>query len=463
MAFEGSPLGKSEIESRTRNFQELVKHIWEENPNDNVQNIITCMREALICICRIYQDDDTLENESFRGFRYQLIASTTAEFLAQWFLYDKNAWGTINSFANSGYIDHVTALHTHVPPTDSSIAKAQALRRAYKKIIELDRIRLEQAIAEGRHVPKEPDKLGADLPPDKVNSIPIHFSNLWIMDKIITDELALLKLVYERKEFMRVAHEKGRNDSLQEACQKYYHIYRTLIPPTERERLHIRQKDPGLENREYVITSIMMYNLEVENRIHAVIMLAKHINDRHLNVNFEDYEERLLLAWGRCAYADERELQKADSAPVFEYTSYDVLCALAEIVAILENDDFLEICRKKIRLERGMLKLMRDAKAPSSIPSWTEKDYKDARYFFEYSYPLYQIYTQICEKNGEIDLGEVNNKTKSTCYDHIREIYWKFIDTTRKNAFNKESPGLPEIQEALKVVRTSQRHPRKKE
>lgn len=440
-----------------KRLQDKIKHIWDKNPAENVYNIKRSLEAAFSFACQITAVHYPLDNEGLGRLREALVRITTAEFLTQWFLHDKNASQNINSFSNDRYTK-IGKKKKHTPPTDPSIALSQALRRQYEKRIALKVLNVEQAESEDRLVKRSPDE-STSSSPDGKRDRPIHFSDLWYMEKMHTGKLGILDLLYGRKELLRVTQEKGKNDSLHVACESYYSIYRSLIPVQKRADVRISNETPVLENSEYTITAILMYALESELRIHATIMLAKHIKDNSLKINFDDYTDQILCTWGRFADIEENGIRKINPPNrIFEYISYDVLHVPDEISFILDHSlsakRSMTLHLKNIAVERAMLLLMDKIMPTFSIHPWTEKDYQDARHFFETDYPLYQNYIDICNRHGEFDLGEVNSETHDTCYDYIREFAQWFIDTSKKHAYNSEAPGRKEIYETLRKSRS---------
>lgn len=441
-----------------KKLQNKIKHIWDENPAENVYNIKRSLEAAFSFACQITAVHYPLDKEGLGRLCEALVRITTAEFIKQWFLHDKNISKNINSFSNDKYTK-IEKKRYHTPSSNSSIALSQMLRRQYKKRIALKELNVKQAEAEGRLVRRPSDKSTSNASDGKRGSVPVHFSNLWYIEKMSTGELRILDLLYGKKELLSVTQEKGKNDSLCTACKSYYSIYRSLIPVQKRADVRISNETPVLENSEYTITAILMYALESELRIHATIMLAKHIKDNSLKINFDDYTDQILCTWGRFADIEENGIRKINPPNrIFEYISYDVLHVPDEISFILDHSlsakRSMTLHLKNIAVERAMLLLMDKIMPTFSIHSWTEKDYQDARHFFETDYPLYQNYIDICNRHGEFDLGEVNSETHDTCYDYIREFAQWFIDTSKKHAYNSEAPGRKEIYETLRKSRS---------
>lgn len=438
-----------------KKLQNKIKHIWDENPAENVYNIKRSLEAAFSFACQITAVHYPLDKEGLGRLREALVRITTAEFIKQWFLHDKNTSKNINSFSNDKYTK-IEKKRYHTPSSNSSIALSQMLRRQYKKRIALKELNVKQAEAEGRVVRRLSDKSTSNASDGKRGSVPVHFSDLWYIEKMSRGELRILDLLYGKKELLSVTQEKGKNDSLRAACERYYNIYRSLIPVQKRADVKINNRTPILGNTEYVITSIMMYALESELRIHAMIMFAKHIKDNSLKINFDDYTDQILCTWGRFADIEVNGMRKIKLPNrIFEYISYDILHAPDEISFILDHSlsakRSMTLHLKNIAVERAMLLLMDKIRPTFSIHSWTEKDYHDARQFFEEDYPLYQNYIEICNQKGEFSLGEAHD----TFYDCVREFAQWFINASKKSAPNSKAPGREEIYETLKMVRKS--------
>lgn len=74
------------------------------------------------------------------------------------------------------------------------------------------------------------------------------------------------------------------------------------------------------------------------------------------------------------------------------------------------------------------------------MPSWEEKDFADARQFFETEYPIYQIYNQMMGGNQRMWLEELEPAALDECSTAIKRFYQNDEAYSLQHAYNPEAP-----------------------
>lgn len=452
--------------------------LWLCSPNTNIKNIKQCVEQALGYSCLLYGWIDIFNNDTWKT---QLINVVTAIYLQTWLKSDPNTKQNIHSFCRQKYqADDGRNYESLVEDPNRYLD----LWRNIQKVKAMKQVGVEQAKAENRYYKR--DRL--DIAAEADNSFekecyekPEWFGDLWIADKMsgYSDykfgNLNLLKYVNEQPSLLMSGTSgtlRKSNKLLYECYDSYYRLYLPLFP-TDRS-----SKDCGchISDREYVVSAIMLHELEYTYHFHFAALLAIMIKENHYesDFKFDDYQYELSLFCKRFAKADRdlKVLSNSNNSDIFEYVSYDVLHSDNEIGYLLllakskqasgiKPNYPLDPHEKNIKLERLMLLFTFNIIPSKYIRSWTEKDYRDARLFFEKDYPLYKIYSQIVASAQNINFEEIFNRKHDTCLDIIREFLSWLIKDSRKFAFSKDVLGREDTYSAIKAVKKDLRSKRR--
>ena len=452
--------------------------LWLCSPNTNIKNIKQCVEWTLEYICIRYGAIDVLNDNTWRK---ELTNIVTAIYLQKWLKSDTNAKQNIHSFYKQKY--YPDAGGNYRAPVENP-NRYLDLWRNIQKVKAMKQVGVEQAKAENRYYKRD----CLDIAAEADNSFekecyekPEWFGDLWIADKMsgYSDykfgNLNLLKYVNEQPSLLMSGTSgtlRKSNKLLYECYDSYYRLYLPLFP-TDRS-----SKDCGchISDREYVVSAIMLHELEYTYHFHFAALLAIMIKENHYesDFKFDDYQYELSLFCKRFAKADRdlKVLSNSNNSDIFEYVSYDVLhsdkdvgdllsLAKSKQVSGIKPNYPLDPQEKNIKLEHLMLSFTFNIIPPKYIRSWTEKDYHDARLFFEKDYPLYKIYSQIVASAQNINFEEIFNRKHDTCLDIIREFLSWLIKDSRKFAFSKDVLGREDTYSAIKAVKKDLRSKRR--
>lgn len=436
---------------------------WMFKSNDRLGYINYCALAAfeLVCVRNGLNDTGHL---NYWLSKDRIIKTVISIYLQSWLTSDQKAGQNLNAFYEYGYhlktgrkmrdcVDRETADVCYSQPT---------LVRQKKKIEEIDELRTEQAKSEHTYYKKDGKKTEENQPQTYGSKLP--WQRLVVLQKMSEGKLQIISDLLENKILLGKGPLKDRNQRLHDCYQNYYELYQGLDPNCKGKR--------DISNVEYVVTAMMLQNIETSYRFHAAALLAKEVKCQYPAFSFEHYKNELLLFFGRFATADgvKQTIINNDKNLVFEYTSHDILSYLDEIQYLcncekqggISDPVFFERKKATIILERETLAVLFNIIPPCEMPSWQETDYCSVRHFFEEEYPLYQIYQQACRKDGKLDMGDIIHKRKfDTAYDHIRAFLRWIMETSRSEANgNVNALGLDNASDKLLHFRKKQREPK---
>ena len=420
--------------------RQKARGLWNSNPTNKIANIKKCVVRALKILCAFHGlPHRTLENTE-QG--QALINVVTSIYLQIWLNTDLSATKNVHSFLSK---------------SNRTQEQHLALWRSVQISNVIRQIEVECAKAENRYYKKESSKICDE----KSYGKPISILDLSIAYKSSpannnSGSLEIIEYLFTGPRPFLIGTKQPRlresNDRLKECYRQYYALYEDLIP-----------NNTCLSDQDYVIRAIMLQECEYTYRFHAIALLAKAVKENHLELSFRlsDYIWPALLFWGRWANLPEEKPIIIDNPPndVFEYISFDVLHSPEEVTCLYQIANgqyphpYLDFHEKNLKLIRDTLLIAINIIPKNKILSWSEKDYSDARQFFEVDYPVYQIYQQACISDGKINWGEVYNKRHDTCYDLIREFISTLINASRENAYNKETLGREDVYAEIKKKR----------
>lgn len=440
---------------------------WEFNPHDRLGYIKFCAMNALRLA---YEDVDPNYKEYFRNpaVKDRFLKVITSIYLQVWQKTDPEAGRNIHAFFTHGYDPEVVRITRDCPNqgiSPFSFSRETLIRQSQKYKV-IDDIILSQAKAE--HCYYKGDKEEEKSTQQQAYAHKIPWERLCILSKMAEGKLGIIDFLIERESPLIKGLLPESNQYLHQCYQDYYDLYQ-LLDPT-------RKTTDNMTDVEYVALAIMLHEMEYSYRFHAAVMLAKMVKSSYPSFDFDYYKDALLLFWGRFADSDSMRqmIINNDKDLVFEYTSHDILSYADEMHYLcncekggsIESGDrpmeFLETIRSELLYEHHALLYLFSIIPPREMPEWHEKDYHDARHFFEKEYPIYQVYQQACTKDGILDLGDIVHKRKcDTAYDNIRAFLTWLIRASRdEELFNQESPDLKRIHDTLCKFKNERYTPR---
>ena len=425
----------------------------------NLDAVSLSMRLILIGLCKRNHVEYLLDDKTRVDYLSNLA---TIQYTYSWLASDHTAYQNLHAFCREKFLPQG---RESAADKDSYGIDYNTMYKSKGRFDLEDKLILEQAIAEKRAYPHNSKKMNTQgdadrvtIPTSRYNSL-LHFFRLWKLDRYNKGEFLILQLLFERKAFMGTTSKRDGNNSLRDAYVRYYQIFKELEP-----------KKNKLTDEEYVVTCFMAHELEYTYRFHLCAVLSKYMKDQNIPVSMleEGTEEHVLLSekakyiWSRFAESPGFNTP-ITSKRVFEYVSYDILHYQKQISGLLFStkdlydknivDHLLDIA-----LVRNMVAMLLARHPVEDMPSWLPEDYHRMRDFFQTRYPIYKIYSQMpCDDAGNLNLGEVNNASKDTCYDYIRKFQKLLIHMGDKDKYNPDSPSREEFMAHLAEYRKLRR------
>lgn len=386
-----------------------------------LEAIRLCMRLILIALCKRNGVGYILDNEPHVDYLSDLA---TIEYAYKWLALDPAARQNLHAFCREKFLPQ--GYESRLVQKETYGTSYNTIYKTLGRFICEDKMILNQAIAEKRIFPHKNKNFDSYNEPNKgkndnisgYNKL-IHFFRLWKLDRYNAGQFLLFQLLFERKVFLGTTSKKDGNNTLKDAYDKYYQIFAELLPEKSK-----------LSDEEYVVTCFMVHELEYTNRFHLCAIVGKYMKDKKLSIDLLNSEtreykllsERAKFTWSRFAESPSFNTPVTTKG-IFEYVSYDILHYQDQISKLLFNtsDSSYDEYKKKhaldVSLVRNMVAILQVIHPLKKMPSWSPEDYKQMRKFFQFKYPIYQVYSQIPhDNNGNADLGEVNNKKGDTCY-----------------------------------------------
>ena len=388
-----------------------------------------------------------------------LINLAAIEYMRMWLQTDWTAQQNLHAFCRESYLPQgqPSISDSNEPYSDNYNTRYKTLERfSFEKEMTIKQAKSESVFINNTRVVRAQPPSHSKLQ---------HFFDLWKIERYNQGQLLILPLLLERKRFLGTTSKKDGNNSLYEACNRYYRIFQGLSKG-------LSPDGTPMGDVEYVVTSLMAHQMEVSYRIHLSVLVANYMKQNHLSLNPSkpgDCEHRLIERakniWSRFKEKNLliTPLGPAGSIPDMEYCSYSILNYPQMITMYLfaPEEDAEEILAESlldIILVRTMIYVASAIQPPREIHPWTSQDYRTARKFFETQYPICDVINQApIDQNGNLNLGEINNKEKNTCYDYIRDIQQILVHMGDMEKYNPDSPMREDFQKEAAEFRRIKR------
>lgn len=379
-------------------------------------------------------------------------AAMTAVYLMQWLAKDDHAGDNLHHYLREEYKETDVDYEQTFYSEDYKYASKKS-----KEWEVIDQHIARQAQAENRSYRKEPEienKRQSEYAKQQ------NYAKLWKIELDAKGKLLILHLIFDRKKMFQSTNKREKKNFVLEGYRKYYELYRALLPEKEEDCRNTAR------NRKYVVTALMLHEMEYTYRFHAVATLAikqqQRAKQREVPYqtlrNSEEYKKIYFFLCGRFARSeiDEfiRVVNDEGNERIFEYISYDILHYEQDIDNLLDNgESAFDTFKKILMLERLMILLACKVRLPSSMPSWTDNDYAEARQFFETEYPIFQIYHQMMNENHKMHLEEMEPSVCEDCCTAIRTFFEQGTETFHQYAYNPDAPTREDHRQCVKEFR----------
>ncbi len=451
----------SKIINKHKELRKSIDFIFMHSPS-RLEAILFSMRMILMALCTRNHREDILNDIP----RVDLLCYLACiEYTYAWLWWDQTAQQNLHAFCCNKYFplnqeNFMRQKGTYGANYNTIYKNQGRFECEHKMIIKQsaaeNKIRIDIQANMDRYNNEESDTLFESAgenaqASDKYGKLH-HFFYLWKLDRYNQQQLLILTLLFERKVLLGTASKKDGNNTLKDAYDRFYQIFKELSPDTTK-----------LSNEEYVVTCFMAHELEYTYRFHLSAIVSNYMKEHNMPLSILTADSTLVNraknTWSRFA-----ELPHFNTPVVtkriFEYVSYDILNYHNEIKNILFNDskeyyeEYLLEHYYNVSLVRNMIALLMSIKPPKELPAWSVTDYENMRNFFQNKYPLYKVYTQVPTDAGRnLNLGEVNRSKKDSCYDYIRAFQDLLIHMGDTEKYNPAAPGREEFVEALAEYR----------
>ena len=436
--------------------KDLSETINTGNVSFGVKTMVDNMRYRLVALCILNHKEHVLNNPNRIN---HLVNLASIVYMRKWLAADCTAYQNLHAFCREKYLPQgqQSRLAEQKPPYSDDY---NAMYKATKRLAFDESMIIRQAEAEGVFNNRNYIK-NQSSSYDK----PLHFFQLWKLDKERQGRLFIQKLLLERKKFLGTTSKTDGNNTLCEAYNQYYRIFWELSKG-------ISSEGKLMSDEEYVTTALMSHELEVSQHFHLSLLVAIYMKACHIPINqLQDglynleIAERVKNLWSRFKGSTHfmNSHGPTDKPFEMEYRPYSILNYPQSIPYLFsgkqEYNEFLAEYLLDMILVETMAFIEKAEHPLTEIPSWTSQDYQVARTFFETRYPVHAIINQVpIDEKGNLELGEINNSSKDTIYDYIRAFQFLMIHMGDKEKYNPDAPTREDYQNAAFEFRKKQRH-----
>ena len=393
------------------------------------------MREALDLLCFFNAQSEFTYRFLDEGHKEAIVNCGTSEYLKEWLKHDKTTYCNIREFCRYRFSEK---------NGKENVIFDDDIYRKFWRSVQLVLAR-RKAVAEQAKIARRP--YSREFYEKTLDTSKFDLLLLWESEKRLFGsggrgypDLKILDYLVEQKT-------PCRNDALVEAYQSYYRLFEALAPENAK----------GLSDRDYVVSSMQLHEIEYLNRLHLSAVLAKHMMER------EDYIpcfEACSMLWSPFLEDPITPVAPSTGKGLLEFYSYSVNDYEDQIRYVYEpnnqqNIKYMLLYNLQERLTRHMIKLVETVRPVSGdLPGWTAEDYREAREFYENDIMLYRIYTQNPFGGGARDDCELRRKKKLAKYvKKARELLDTMDDTQDQKTRSyqeKKKMRMQPLWEALK-------------
>lgn len=425
-------LRRTLFEDTRRDFDGL----FQSRPLD-----LQVIREAVHIIlqpirkARLYGYASSEESQHLNDSLLPLENALTAAYLGEWLAGDCDNRQTIHGFAMDPYKkENLYKRAVHKEPTEKS------LRRMYRKN---DTLKMHDALREYQHklenTPIAEKSKGGGSSNTEIDLIALT----WLLG-YLDGGLEIIDFLFDRQLLMSTAKDAQTNKErrLSSVCRQYQQF-------VEKTDALLTGADAPVENnRQYVASSLLLYQLEQSYQFHLNGRIAQRICDGSIDPSqyrpnfaslvlnrYADNSVNLFLP----KYTQEGFLKVDSKLDVLHFDTYIDCMYLGEkedtlpleVSEAKENTLPLEV-REAIELRI----ILDDAKTllyalfpPHAQHSWSDSDFCNAAAFFRCDYPITKEFLKI--QFPEIPKGRVS-KNQENCYLFYRYYRGKYLEMDAK-------------------------------
>lgn len=367
---------------------------------------------------RLYGYESSEEYKHLNDSLLSLENALTAAYLGEWLAGDCDNRQTIHGFVMYPYKKE--NLYSHDVRKEP---KEKDLRKMYRKN---DTLKIYHALREYQQTLEntpitEKSKDSASSKAGQIDLIALTF-----LKGYFDGNLQIMDFLFERQYLMSTGQDtqKGKERGLSNACRKYQEFVQKT------HDLSTGDDAPVEHNRQYVASSLLLYELEQSYQFHLNGRIAQRICEGDIEQNLYNQDLSTLI---RGRYADNDIClflpKYAQEGFTYENLKPDVL----------NFDDYIDCmyCKgtgNEPLINTGLHALKRimaaDARIllltlfpPEKQHTWSDRDFADAANFFRTDYPITNEFLKIAFP--EIPEGRIskNHKNCYLFYYYYREIY----------------------------------------
>lgn len=415
------------------NLQFLAECIWARPGKTTLENIQELIRGTFLTYffsnhiwrkaIEIFQCRTNLLSSSYEN----IVNILTAIYLSKWLNSDPHAYKNLHAFAVSRFSN------VPQPPTDSYFNEENnynSLVRASKKYSKLSAGLKDILSQEWPYVHPSKEK-------NPKSRKMYHFKDLWMIEAISDTGWDLLSLYFEYKKFLQTTSKKvtksGKesNDPLINAYKDYLLRFHSLIPSLNTSNV-ASQKYNDIE---YVVTSMMLYEMEYSTHFLLSARIAQHMDSYSIIPDFDKIADKLASFYFSIADDDgHQDFRNGHPRVVLPIRPFVICPSYFNNCHYIFDESFysyqyMAFYGISLLIIRALLVTLLQVKPPWELPSWTNQDYKAARYFYEKDFwkkELLSPFTFTYDSHGKVKefvLGNGTPQSRDNCCENIRAIY----------------------------------------
>lgn len=392
----------------------------EQKDSTNIEKIKSIMAGTLDLLCKYnstYMDFNDLLSDCDKQ---KLIIIATSEYLKTWLRKDTHARQGITEFCLKRFSLENGTLREEKVPQDilKPYYRQTKFLDTQKKAIQT------QALAEKIASREEYfTKAGTNKRYD--------FLDLWEMEKRQSKDLYILDLLLVHKKPLKStgdrARKGGKHRALINAYENYFWLFGDLAP----------QKAKSMNDIEYVVSCMQLHEIECTYRLFLLTLIAKRaVKEKGYHIDAPIF----LNLWGRSLENDMLYVSPpTKESGNLEFSSYDIWEYERQISCLYHPDE--EYLRHHVlcmSLLRNMLIMSAKARPFQSCLPWSKEDFHMARKFYEEEFRVFDIYTEMIGKSGNLKFLE--DTDEDTIFKYIYRIQEDILNIGESVAENLVTP-----------------------
>lgn len=361
------------------------------------------MREALDLLCFFNAQSEITYFFLDEGHKDAIVNWGTSEYLKEWLKHDKTSYYNMREFCQYRFSEK---------NGKENVIFDDDIYRKFWRSVQLVLARREAVAGQSKETGRPYSR---EFYEKTVDASKLDLLLLWESEKRVFGsggrgypDLKILDYLVEQKT-------PCKNDALVEVYQTYYRLFDALVPENAK----------GLSDREYVVSSMQLHEIEYLNRLHLSAMLAKHVMKRG---GYLPRSEVCSMLWSPFLEDTVTQVAPPIGRGLLEFYSYNVNDYEDQIRYVYEpnnprNIEYMLLYNLQERLTRHIIKLVETVRPVSGdLPGWTVEDYREAREFYENDMMLYRIGAQ----------NPFGDGTQGDCEPRCEEELAKYVKKVRE-------------------------------